>query len=195
MSLNPFNRYQIVLASRSPRRKQLLEQLGLEFEIGTKKDVEETFSANFSPVENAKYLSKIKAFPYVDDLISDKKIIISADTVVSIADKVLGKPTDREDAMRMLTLLSGNEHEVITGVTLTSKDKQETFAVSTKVHFKPLSKAEIEHYVDTYQPYDKAGAYGIQEWIGLIGIDRIEGSYFNVVGLPVQRLYAELQKF
>ncbi len=195
MSLNPFNRYQIVLASRSPRRKQLLEQLGLEFEIGTKKDVEETFSANFSPVENAKYLSKIKAFPYVDDLISDKKIIISADTVVSIADKVLGKPTDREDAMRMLTLLSGNEHEVITGVTLTSKDKQETFAVSTKVHFKPLSKAEIEHYVDTYQPYDKAGAYGIQEWIGLIGIDRIEGSYFNVVGLPVQRLYTELQKF
>lgn len=195
MSVDKFNRYQIVLASRSPRRKQLMEQLGLAFEIGTKKDVEESFTADFSPLENAKYLSKIKAFPYIDDLKSDKKVIISADTVVSIHDEVLGKPSDRDDAIRMLYLLSGNEHEVITGVTITSKAKQETFAVSTKVHFKPLSKAEIEHYVDTYQPYDKAGAYGIQEWIGLIGIDRIEGSYFNVVGLPVQRLYAELQKF
>ena len=195
MSLDKINHYQIVLASRSPRRKQLLGELGISFEIGTKKDVEESFTANFSPVENAKYLSQIKAFPYVDDLKSDKKIIISADTVVSIHDEVLGKPNDREDAIRMLYLLSGNEHEVITGVTITSKDKQVTFAVSTKVHFKPLSKAEIEYYIDTYQPYDKAGAYGIQEWIGLIGIDHIEGSYFNVVGLPVQRLYAELQKF
>jgi len=194
MSLDKFNRYQIILASRSPRRKQLLEQLGLVFEIGTKKDVEEIFSVDFSPVENAKYLSKIKANPYLNDLKSDNKIIISADTVVSIHDEVLGKPSDRDDAIRMLYLLSGDEHEVITGVTITSGVKQETFAVSTKVHFKPLSKAEIEHYVDTYQPYDKAGAYGIQEWIGLIGIDRIEGSYFNVVGLPVQRLYAELQK-
>ena len=194
MTLDKFNRYQIILASRSPRRKQLLEQLGLVFEIGTKKDVEEIFSVDFSPVENAKYLSKIKANPYLNDLKSDNKIIISADTVVSIHDEVLGKPSDRDDAIRMLYLLSGDEHEVITGVTITSGVKQETFAVSTKVHFKPLSKAEIEHYVDTYQPYDKAGAYGIQEWIGLIGIDRIEGSYFNVVGLPVQRLYAELQK-
>ncbi|MBI9065046.1 MAG: septum formation protein Maf [Marinilabiliaceae bacterium] len=195
MSLDKFNRYQIILASRSPRRKQLLEQLGLVFEIGTKKDVEEIFSADFSPGENAKYLSKIKTKPYLNDLKSDNKIIISADTVVSIHDEVLGKPSDRDDAIRMLNLLSGDEHEVITGVTITSGAKQETFAVSTKVHFKPLSKAEIEHYVDTYQPYDKAGAYGIQEWIGLIGIDRIEGSYFNVVGLPVQRLYAELQNF
>jgi len=195
MPLDKLNRYQIVLASRSPRRKQLLEQLGLTFEIGTKKDVEEIFSVDFSPVENAKYLSKIKANPYLNDLKSDEKLIISADTVVSIHDEVLGKPSDREEAMRILYLLSGEEHEVITGVTITSKEKQVTFAVSTKVHFKPLSKAEIEHYVDTYQPYDKAGAYGIQEWIGLIGIDRIEGSYFNVVGLPVQRLYAELQKF
>lgn len=195
MPLDKINQYQIILASKSPRRRQLLEHLGLSFEIGIKEDVEETFTENFSPLENAKKLSKIKAFPYVDDLKSEKKIIIAADTVVSIQNEILGKPVNREDAIRMLQLLSGNEHEVITGVTILAKNKQVTFGVSTKVHFKELEKQEIEHYVDTYQPYDKAGAYGIQEWIGMIGIDRIEGSYFNVVGLPIQRLYAELQKF
>jgi septum formation protein len=141
------------------------------------------------------YLSIQKASPYLQELDKDDAIVITADTIVCCDHHILGKPADRQEAVDMLQMLSGREHEVITGVALTSAQKQQTFTVSTKVFFKELTLDEIHFYIDNYKPFDKAGAYGIQEWIGMIGIERIEGSYFNVVGLPVQRLYTELNKF
>ncbi len=187
--------YEIILASKSPRRAQLLGELGIHFTIGTKEGVEEVFPEGLSNVEVAKYLSDLKASIYESDVMDTNKLVITSDTIVCLENEILGKPGDKAHAIEMLTKLSGKQHSVITGVTLLDCKKKTTFSVETKVNFKNLSIEEIEFYVDHYKPYDKAGAYGIQEWIGMIGIENIEGSYFNVVGLPVQKLYCELLKF
>ena len=167
---------------------------GLEFEIAEGRDAEEVFPADMSLDEVAEYLSKLKSDAYADTLrVGD--ILITADTVVIAAGEILGKPCDREDAVRMLSTLSGATHEVVTGVTLRSTDKEQSFSCHSRVTFRDLTSEEIEHYIDTFRPYDKAGAYGIQEWIGYVAISGIEGSFYNVMGLPVQRLYVELEKF
>ncbi len=186
--------YQIILASKSPRRAQLLKDLGLDFEIESK-SVDEIFPKELSNKEVAIFLSELKANPFKSEIKNTNKLIITADTIVCLEDEVLGKPTDRTNAIQILLKLSGKHHFVITGVTILSKNKSKSFAVSTKVFFKKLTNDEITYYVDNFKPYDKAGAYGIQEWIGMIGIEKIEGSYFNVVGLPVQKLYQELINF
>jgi len=187
--------YKIVLASQSPRRKELLSHLQIPFEVLVKEDVEEVFPDELPSEEVPAYLARQKATPYKEDCENNDVLVISADTIVYCNGQVLGKPKDRDEAVAMLQMLSGKAHEVITGVALTAKDKQTDFSVSTKVFFKALTQEEIDFYIDNYKPFDKAGAYGIQEWIGMVGIERIEGSYFNVVGLPVQRLYAELKRF
>lgn len=187
--------HKIILASQSPRRNELLSQLQLAFEVVLKEEVDEVFPDDMEALKVPVYLAQQKAVPYHEDLKKEPTIVITADTIVLCDEQILGKPADRKEAVKMLQMLSGKEHEVITGVALTSADKQKTFTVSTKVFFKQLSIQEIDFYIDNYQPFDKAGAYGIQEWIGMIGIERIEGSYFNVVGLPVQKLYTELNEF
>jgi septum formation protein len=185
--------YRIILASRSPRRQQLLKDLGLEFDVVIK-EYSETYPENLNGEEIARYVARQKAISFRNE-ISDNEIVIAADTIVWCNNMVLGKPLNYEDAVRILKEISGNTHEVITGVSLFSLSGEVTFSESTKVTFEPLSDEEIVYYVDKFKPYDKAGAYGIQEWIGIIACSHIDGSYFNVVGLPVQRLYAELQKF
>ena len=183
----------IILASKSPRRHRLLKELGIEFEIRTK-DVDESFSDDIPPKEVAPYLAALKAQAFKSDL-APSDLLITADTTVVLNGEVINKPADRKDAIRMLNALSGSQHTVVTGVSLCTIDKSRTFAVTTDVYFRPLLQAEIEHYVDTFEPYDKAGSYGIQEWIGYIGIERLDGCFFNVMGLPLQRLYAELLEF
>ncbi len=183
----------IILGSKSPRRQFLLKQLGIDFEIASK-DVNEVYPENKSKEEIAVYLAELKANAFINELY-DNTLIITADTIVWQDEKMLGKPADRMDAIDTLKLLSGRSHEVVTGVCLLSKAKKHSFFVTTRVFFSELSDEEIEYYVDHYQPYDKAGSYGIQEWIGYIGIDRIEGSFYNVVGLPVKALYDELLSF
>lgn len=194
MIQNRLKQYQIILASQSPRRAELLKQLGLDFSLDSK-NVEEVYPEGLNNVEIAIYLSQLKAAPYQIEVKDTNKLVITSDTIVCVDNEVLGKPTDRNDAIAMLQKLSGRAHEVITGVTLISTQKSKSFFASTKVFFKDLTYNEIEFYVDEYKPYDKAGAYGIQEWIGMTGIEKIEGSYFNVVGLPVQKLYTELMNF
>ncbi len=193
MIADSLNKYRIILASRSPRRQQLLRELGLNFEIVIR-DYKETYPDGLGGEEIAQYVARKKAILFRNE-ISDNEIVITADTVVWCKARVLGKPLNSEDAIRMLKEISGDTHEVITGVCLYSSSKEKTFSVSTKVTFDRLSEEEISYYVEKFKPLDKAGAYGIQEWIGLIGCSHIEGSYFNVVGLPVQRLYKELQDF
>jgi septum formation protein len=193
MIADSLKKYRIILASRSPRRQQLLRELGLNFEIVIK-DYKEIYPEGLCGEEIAWYLAHGKAILFKNE-ISDNEIVITADTIVWCKGKVLGKPQDSEDAVRMLREISGNTHEVITGVCLYSSSKEKTFSSSTKVTFDSLSEGEISYYVEKFEPYDKAGAYGIQEWIGLMGCSHIEGSYFNVVGLPVQRLYKELKDF
>jgi septum formation protein len=193
MIADSLNKYRIILASRSPRRQQLLRELGLNFEIVIK-DYKETYPEGLGGEEIAQYVARKKAILFRNE-ISDNEIVITADTIVWCKARVLGKPLNSEDAIRMLKEISGDTHEVITGVCLYSSSKEKTFSVSTKVTFDRLSEEEISYYVEKFKPLDKAGAYGIQEWIGLIGCSHIEGSYFNVVGLPVQRLYKELQDF
>jgi septum formation protein len=187
------NNYRIILASRSPRRQQLLKELGFTFDIVIR-EFEESFPEGLNGEEIARYVAHSKAASFRDE-IADNEIIITADTIVWCNNQVLGKPIDIQDAVRILKKISGNTHEVITGVSVFSKKKEVTFSDSTKVTFEVLSDNNIKYYIDKYKPYDKAGAYGIQEWIGLIACSKIEGSYFNVVGLPVQRLYKELQEF
>ena len=191
--LNNLKDYQLILASQSPRRHQMLKELGLDFKIQTK-DVEEIYPDHLKGEEIPVYLAKLKAEAFVLDL-NEKELVITADTIVCVDDMVLGKPKDRDDAVDMLKTLSGRSHQVISGVCLKSKHKEASFSTTTHVHFKELSLDEIDYYIDNYKPFDKAGAYGIQEWIGFVGIDGIEGSYFNVVGLPIQRLYQELSTF
>jgi septum formation protein len=188
--------YKIILASKSPRRKQLLEGLNLPFEVIVS-EVDEVFPENMDIEDIPVYLAKLKAEPFINAQKSgeDPLLVITADTIVWIDGEILGKPLDHDHAYEMLRKLSGRKHIVVTGVSITSAKKQVTFTSVTEVHFKELSGDEIEYYLDQYHPYDKAGAYGVQEWIGYIAIDRIEGSYFNVMGLPVGRLYEELKRF
>jgi septum formation protein len=192
--LEHLKNHHIILASRSPRRRFLLKQLGLEFtEISA--EVDESFPEGLTPDETAIYLAGKKATHFGELLEDPKNILITADTLVLINGSILGKPEGKEGAVKMLETLSGNMHQVVTGICLRSRDKCCSFTSWTNVWFKELSNEEINFYLEHYKPYDKAGAYGIQEWIGYIGITRIEGSYFNVMGLPVQKLYEELQQF
>ena len=185
--------YDLILASASPRRRQLLEEAGLRFRAATV-DFNEVWPADLRGREIAEFLAEGKAAAWNED-ISPGQIIITADTVVWCHDTVLGKPADAEEAAQFLRMLSGCEHEVITGICLVSSDKKVTFSVTTRVTFRELSDEEIIYYIENYKPLDKAGAYGIQEWIGLRGITRIEGSYYNVVGMPVSELYSRLLDF
>jgi septum formation protein len=187
------NNHRIILASKSPRRNFLLKELGLEFESRTK-DTEESFPAELRAEEIPLYLCKKKADAFRAEL-KPNELLITADTVVWVTDQVLNKPEDHADAVRMLRLLSGKMHQVFTGVCLTSLEKTVTFHGETKVYFKHLTDAEIEHYIIHCKPFDKAGAYGAQDWIGLVGVSRIEGTYFNVMGLPMFELYDQLMKF
>ncbi|MEI6679605.1 MAG: Maf-like protein [Mariniphaga sp.] len=183
----------IILASKSPRRRELLAGLNIPFEVIIH-EIDEVFPDGLSMEEIPVYLAKLKAEPFEEELRNDT-LVITADTIVWIDGTVLGKPNDYEHAAVMLRQLSGKKHVVVTGVCLTTKEKQVAFSATTDVYFKDLSDSEIDYYLTNYQPYDKAGSYGVQEWIGYIAIERIEGSYFNVMGLPVQRLYEELLKF
>lgn len=186
--------YHIILASNSPRRRELLSGLDLEYEVKVLPDIEEGYPEGLSMEEIPRYIAAEKAAAY-KDIIADNDLIITADTVVVLGDEVLGKPTDLDDARRMLRELSGKTHQVITGVYLMTKEKERGFSVVTDVTFKELSDEDIDYYVEKYRPLDKAGAYGIQEWIGYIGVTGLNGSYFNVMGLPVQRIYNELLLF
>ncbi len=183
----------IILASKSPRRKELLAGLEIPFEIRTK-EVEEIYPQHLSPKEVAPFLAELKAKPLLATLQEDE-ILLTSDTVVLVENKILGKPKDTKDAKRMLQQLSGQVHEVITAVHMRSKDKSISFTNSTKVYFSKLSENEILHYIDKHQPFDKAGSYGIQEWIGFIGIKKIEGCYFSVMGLPVHDVYRHYLNF
>lgn len=184
----------IILASNSPRRRELLGGLDLDFEVKVLPDIDESYPDNLPAAEVAGYISREKAAPY-RILIGEGDLVITADTVVIVGGEVLGKPKDAEDARRMLQLISGRTHQVITGVCLLTTDKEHAFSVTTDVTFKQLSDDEITYYIEHYKPFDKAGAYGIQEWIGYVGVTSINGSYFNVMGLPVQRLWEEIKKF
>ncbi len=208
--------YKIILASNSPRRKELLAGLDVDFEVRVLKGIDESYPADLDAYQVAEFISKKKAEAYrflfdeQNALTGERKteaaemLVLTADTVViaPTADEqddqegkgvILGKPRDAEDAKRMLRMLSGKTHHVVTGVTLATATKQRSFSVTTQVRFKPLSDEEIAYYIEHYKPFDKAGAYGIQEWIGYIGCTGLEGSYFNVMGLPVQRIYEELK--
>jgi septum formation protein len=185
--------YKIILASNSPRRKELLKGLEIDFEVRVISDIDETFPPDTPPDEVPICLARKKADAYLATMQPDE-LIITADTIVVLDDDILEKPVDREDAIRMIRRLSGRKHQVVTAVALTTIAKRTEFSVISTVDFAGLTDEEIEYYVDRYKPFDKAGAYGIQEWIGYIGVRSIEGSFYNVMGLPVQRLYQELKK-
>jgi len=184
--------WHIILGSSSPRRQELLKGLALDFSVKTK-EVDEIYPKELEGVAITDFLAKLKATAFSD--ISKKELIITADTIVWLNDKALMKPKDREDAIQLLSKLSGNCHKVYTSVCLKSSKKTVVFSDETKVFFDVLTKEEIVYYVDNYKPYDKAGGYGAQDWIGYMGIKKLEGSYFNVMGLPVHRLYKELMQF
>ncbi|MCS7004435.1 MAG: Maf family protein [Cytophagales bacterium] len=185
--------FHLILASASPRRKEILQQAGFSFSI-RKKNIEESYSPSLHPLEVPTFLAKKKAESYAHEL-SPNEILITADTVVILENQILGKPQNKQEAFQMLTRLSGKKHAVVTGICLSSYLHQHTFDQITYVYFKPLSQAQIEYYIEHYSPFDKAGAYGIQEWIGLIGVSRIEGCFYNVVGFPIQKFCDELQNF
>ena len=188
------SRYHIVLASNSPRRKELLSGLDIPFEVRVLDGIDESYPAELPTKEIAGYISKKKADAYQLTMGADE-LIITADTIVVLGQQVMGKPHDAAEAHSMLHQLSGKTHQVITGVCLTTKERQVCFSVETDVTFKKLTDEEIDYYVDHYRPFDKAGAYGIQEWIGHVGVTGMNGSYFNVMGLPVQRIYEALKGF
>lgn len=185
--------YNIILASGSPRRQQFLKELDIDFEIRLK-EVKEIYPEHLQGSKITDFLAELKASALLDTL-SENEILITSDTIVWHEGRALGKPNDKQDAFEMLKSLSGKTHEVITSVCIQNTAKSETFNETTKVTFNKLSDTEIEYYLDNYRPYDKAGAYGIQEWIGLIAIAKIEGSYVNVVGMPVDKVYQHLIKF
>ena len=189
-----FKDYHIILASNSPRRKELLRGLDIAFDVRVQPDIAEDYPADTAPADVAAYISREKANAY-KDTIAENELIITADTVVIVGNEILGKPHDDAEAKEMLHKISGRKHQVVTGVCLTTTEKQRCFSVSTDVTFKNLKEEEIDYYIETYSPLDKAGAYGIQEWIGYIGVTALEGSYFNVMGLPVQRIWEELNRF
>lgn len=188
--LESLKNYHVVLASNSPRRRELLAGLGIDFEVRVLPGIDESYPENLPVVDIAQYIATKKAAAY--DVAVDE-LLITADTVVIVDDLVLGKPHNTDEASRMLHLLSGRTHQVVTGVCLRTRSCEHSFAVTTDVTFKVLTEEEIMHYVSVYKPFDKAGAYGIQEWIGFIGVTGLHGSYFNVMGLPVQRIYTELE--
>ena len=179
------------MASNSPRRRELLAGLGVSYEVRVIDGIDESYPTSLPVSEVPLFISQKKAGAYT---LSDAELLITADTVVCLDNEILGKPKDAEEARLMLTKLSGRTHQVITGVTLTTTEWTHSFSCTSNVTFASLTEQEILHYINTYHPMDKAGAYGIQEWIGYIGVTRLEGSYFNVMGLPVQRLYSELKK-
>jgi septum formation protein len=183
----------IKLASKSPRRQQLLQGLGLTFDVWSK-EVDESYPYQLQQEEIPLYLASKKADAFREDL-HDGDVLITADTIVWIDGQVLNKPEDRDDAIRMIGLLNGKTHDVYTGVSIVSLEKTELLWDRTRVHFTRLTAEEIEHYIDNYSPFDKAGSYGAQDWIGLVAIDRLEGSYFNVMGLPVHKVYQALKTF
>ena len=184
-------RLKIILASASPRRKELLAGLDLDFEVKVVKGVSESYPKTLRAEEVPQYISQEKAAAYQ---VADDELLLTADTVVIVDNTILGKPHDADDARRMLRLISGRTHQVVTGVTLTTAKAQKTFGVSTDVTFRQLTDDEIDYYIAHYRPFDKAGAYGIQEWIGYVGVTSIHGSYYNVMGLPVQRIYQEIME-
>ena len=192
--LENLNPYQVVLASNSPRRKELMKRLGVPIKVRTLLGVDESYPDTLQGEDISRYISRKKAEAYRSSM-APHELLIAADTIVSVEGQVLGKPRDADDAKRMLHLLSGRIHQVITGVTVITQDRMETIAVTTHVKFAALTDEEINFYVDNYLPFDKAGAYGIQEWIGLVAVEELRGSFFNVMGLPVQRLYNLLKKF
>jgi len=192
--LDNLKKYHIILASNSPRRQELLAGLDIDFEVKVLPYIDENYPKNLPLQQIAEFIAKEKADAY-RRVMRSGDLIITADTVVIAGEEVMGKPKDVADAHRMLRKLSGCTHQVITGVCLTTFDSQRVFSVSTDVTFKQLTDEEISFYIDTYRPFDKAGAYGIQEWIGYVGVTGLSGSYFNVMGLPVQRIYTELTTF
>lgn len=194
MFIPNINKYRIILASQSPRRQHLLKEIGIDFTVVKKSFGDENFPKGLVREEIALYLADYKA-SYFKDEIKEDEIIITADTIVWLNNEVINKPIDFNDAVLMLEKLSGNCHQVYTGVCLSSGEKSCLFYAESDVYFRKLTKEEINYYIETYKPYDKAGAYGIQEWIGYIGIEKINGSFYNVMGLPVQKLYLELNKF
>lgn len=193
MLLDSLKRYNVILASNSPRRRELLADLGIDFKVRTLKDIDESYPDDLPVLEIAEYISHKKAQAYRRNMAPDE-LIITADTVVILGDEVLGKPHDAADACRMLRELSGKTHKVVTGVTIVTANDTRSFSAVTDVEFAPLSDEDIAYYVDNYRPMDKAGAYGIQEWIGCMGVRHINGSFYNVMGLPLHRLYNELEK-
>ncbi len=191
--LENLNKYKIVLASNSPRRKELLSGLGVDYVVKTLPDVDETYPGGLNEEDIAKHIARGKAEAY-REVMNDDELVITADTIVWLEGTVMGKPKDEEDAREMLRRLSGKTHQVVTGVCLTTTSMQKTFATVTDVTFSNLTEEEIDYYVTRYRPMDKAGSYGVQEWIGFVGVENLSGSYFNVMGLPIQRLYTELKK-
>ena len=192
--LDNLRNYDIILASNSPRRKELLQRLGLPFKVRTLFGVDESFPENLRGEDIALYIARKKADAYKSSM-SSKELLITADTIVCLDGVVMGKPYGAENAKTILRQLSGRVHQVITGVTVLTQVKQESFAVTSHVKFANVTEDEIDYYVDNYLPFDKAGAYGIQEWFGLVAVEELRGSYFNVMGLPVQRLYTVLKQF
>ena len=193
MELKNLKKYNVILASQSPRRQNLLKELGVEFKIEVA-GVDEQYPSELGMTAIPEFLAELKANAFLNKMKSND-MLITADTIVWKDDQVLGKPENREDAIRILNVLSGSQHQVITGMCVQTMEKKYCFHAVTEVWFDKLSQEEIESYVDTFQPYDKAGAYGIQEWIGYIGIRKIEGSFYNVMGLPLHKLYQFLKKF
>lgn len=184
----------LILASHSPRRRELMKGAGLDFLLADGYEVDEIYPPEMPAKKVPEYLARLKSDAYPDALAPDD-ILITADTVVILNGDIIGKPKDREDAVAMIGRLSGREHVVVTGVCLRAADKSRSFSVGSRVSFRELSEEEIIYYVDTFRPFDKAGAYGIQEWIGYVGIKGVKGSFYNVMGLPIQTLYVELEKF
>jgi len=187
-------KYQIILGSQSPRRQYLLKELGIKFDVKLKQMVDEVYPEDLTKEEIPLYLARIKAEAF-DDELNENIIVITADTIVWKEGQVLQKPKDEKEAFDILKSLSGSVHQVYTGVCIRSVNQKSTFSSRTNVYFKDLTDKEIWYYIDKYEPFDKAGSYGIQEWLGYIGVEKIEGSFFNVMGLPVQKLYVELKKF
>ena len=192
--LTNLKKYQVILASKSPRRQELLRGMGVEFSIMTK-ETDESFPPEMPLEEVPKYLSLQKSLAFNEDELPAGFLLITSDTVVICEDEILGKPKDKADAVRMLQMLSGKTHHVVTGVTVRSAEKTDSFSVRSNVTFAALDDEEIDYYIERCKPYDKAGAYGIQEWIGYVGISGLEGSFYNVMGLPTRKLYQCLKSF
>ncbi|MEA4986061.1 Septum formation protein Maf [bioreactor metagenome] len=191
--LDNLKKYKIVLGSASPRRQELLRGINLNFEV-LPMNVDESYPPDLNGVEIPMYLAEKKADAY-KNMLNDELMVITADTIVFLDGKVLGKPVDKADAFKMLQRLSGKTHQVITGVCISTNLRRRTFHTISEVKFARLNDAEIDYYLEHYAPYDKAGSYGVQEWIGFIAVEQINGSYFNVMGLPIQRLYNELKRW